>query len=98
MYVDLPAPVSVTAGDPIYVCIKLQSSTGYYPVCLSGSYSGGAYYSTSSITGPYSGMSYDWSVRAVIYNPYADMPATGPVGLGILLMAMGGFLLRRRRR
>ncbi len=70
--VDLPQPVTITAGDSVYVCIKLHNPTGpYHPMSIRGSYSGRAYVSTDSITGPYMenrslGIGHDWSVRLTV--------------------------------
>lgn len=99
---DLTSVVSVTAGTPIYVAVKLNNPTGvYHPIDLSGAHSGFSYVSTTSIASGYTSMASvfpkDFSVRAMIYSPSALVPATGPIAIVILLAAFGIFFIWRRR-
>ncbi len=100
---DLTSSVSVTSGTPIYVAIKLNNPTGTnFPIDLTGAYSGYAYISLTSIGSGYQNMSSvglgrDFSVRAMIFNPTALVPATGPIALVIMLVAFGAFFAWRRK-
>ncbi|MBN1552921.1 hypothetical protein JW979_15715 [bacterium] len=102
---DLTTPVALTTGDPIYICIQLHNPTStLHPIDVTGPYSGYAYNSDTSIVGSYTENSadlipYDWSVRGIMLEPGVptptappETPATGPAGIGIVLLALGGLI------
>ncbi len=100
-YVTLTNPIPVTSGDSVYVCVKMNNPSGpYFSVDVTGPSSGGAYISTSAITSGYSGLSYDWGIRAIVNTnvsptatPTPGVPSTSPAGIGFLLAVLGAFLL-----
>ena len=106
------ASVPVSNGDPIYVCIRLNNPTGStQPIDVSGPYSGNAYISNGTITGPYVNnstysLNFDWSVRAIITEatpgptatPTTGVPSTTPAGTGILVIVLGALMLVSLRR
>lgn len=103
---DLPVPVPVTAGDDVFVAIRLHNPTGYdFPCDLDGTVSNQAFYSTTSISSGYSINTFgDWFIRAVVEpagptpTPMPQTPTTDPAGLSILLLALGGLLAFRRKK
>ena len=95
---ELTTPVSVTAGNDVYVCIALNNPTGNdFPVDVFGPNSGGGYASLTSITSGYSSFPKDFCVRIKVFNPNFDMPSTGPIGLLVLLAGMGGLIYWRKK-
>ncbi|MCD4655620.1 hypothetical protein K8T06_16995 [bacterium] len=103
--VDLPSPVNVTAGNDVYVAIRMHNPTaGIHPCDVTGPASNEAYFSTTNINSSYSAaLSADWGIRLTIEagatpTPPVQTPTTGPAGIGILLVALGTLLTVFRKR
>jgi len=103
---DLPVPISVTAGDDVYVAVRMHNPTaGVHPCDPVGVASNQAYLSTSTISSGYNTqLSADWGIRLTIEDaptptPPVQTPTTGPVGIGFMLIVLGllagGLKIRR---
>jgi len=103
---DLPVPIDITAGNDIYVAVRMNNPTaGVHPCDAVGPASGTSYWSTTNISSGYSVLSgTDWAIRATVEDvaatatPSIDTPATGPVGIGALLLIVGLLTGFRRRK
>ncbi|MBN1355404.1 hypothetical protein JXA40_03930 [bacterium] len=93
VYHDIASPVAITGGNDIYVCVQLHSPGGANTFPIEGSdstYSGNAYWSTTSITGPYAAfpLNRDWDIRVVIdrnltpQTPTPSIPTATPTSPG----------------
>jgi len=103
---DLPNPVDVTSGNDVYVAVRMNNpSGGVHPCDPVGPPSGTSYGSYTNISSGYSLLTgSDWAIRATVEDaaatptPGVETPATGSVGIGILLLAIGILTGIRHRR
>ncbi len=99
--VDISPPMPISTGNDFYVAVQFQTPGGIgypIPVDLIAPVEGESYLSTTGTGASWQTYSTDVCIRAITNYPDSSLPATGPIGLGLLLTCISGLLIWKRKK